>query len=195
MGVEYSYHAAREGDLRYLSRQHLSESDKIVVSLIACSWAHFHILQWLHCSGHQFNEMTHGAAVVSGKKNVVKWLIERGVPFSERVTFHICADNPKYADEWCKEHAINPNIYTYFSVLCNPFRFNEASFEAFLELIEAGCPININQCFSVSDQNGIRDTLTILKSKELWNDFSEDFSLYLQWPPEEVMEDIYKLMI
>jgi hypothetical protein len=232
MGGSQSCTLARDGDLIGLIQfeqtpgREYTHSEKIQISIVASSWGHLHILDWLRASGHILNEITYVSAVLSGREDVIDYLQYEKVEWSENVSFLMCAHDPKYMKEWIEKNGISPNILSYCDISFHQGELivTDRMKKLFRELIDEGCPININECLEVCLNKGFRSCLLALKIEGMWNNVKvEDvencfrvsdlyrydlclqsetrrvsdiwrYEMYLQWIPEEVMKDVNQLL-
>jgi hypothetical protein len=216
MGGDQSRALARDGDLVGLillinsqPKEYYTHWEKIETSIVASSWGHLHILDWLSSSGHILNEITYVSAMLSGRRDVVDYLKYKQVVWSENVSLLVSAYDPKYTKDWLRKSGINPNTLSYCDISFHQGELivTDQMKKLFRELIDEGCPINVDKCLEACQDNEFRGCLLALKIEEIWRELQvEDsgdhnrvsdcrrYSSYLNWPPNEVMKDIYELL-
>lgn len=166
------------------------------VPLIAASHGHIHILEWLLSIEYPLDEILYVIACDSGKKEVIMWLYEKNVEWNKQTCENICMCGPSdYFDQWRLEADCPPTVILYLS---DPKNCVEC-FECILDL---NCPFDIKS-FLIRDPDmieGVKEFLLqryqLQQSIKAWefDDESLEYGRYIQWPPQEVMEDVYKLI-
>jgi hypothetical protein len=128
----------------------------------------------------------------AGHFHILEWLYTYGIPFDDNITRGICDFHGAYLDRWCHDNECN--IFT----LLNFIRFSDETFIQVVKwLIERGCPIQYDVCIPNISMCGydVEPLISLQKKekmREVWERYTHgEFESYAEWPPEEVMSDIY----